>query len=92
MPVFPLDDLSRRLQQLLADLLPPELSKDLPKDLQARLGPALEGLLSQLQLVPRAEFQQQQAQLARLQAYANALEARLAALEAGSASPAQPVD
>lgn len=67
--------------QRLADGLPKGL-QGLQGDLERNLRGALEAALRQLQLVSREEFELQQAVLQRTREKLEALEARVAALEA----------
>lgn len=71
------DDLSRRL----ADGLPQGM-QNLQKDMERNMRSGLEGALSKLNLVTREEFDVQQAVLLRTREKLQALEARLAELEA----------
>jgi BMFP domain-containing protein YqiC len=71
------DDLSRRV----ADGMPSGL-QTLQKDFERNLRSALEGALRQLDLVSRDEFEIQQAVLRRTREKLEALEARVAKLEA----------
>jgi len=73
------DDLSRRV----AGALPPGL-QDLQDDLQRNLRDTLESALGRLNLVTREEFEVQQAVLLRTREKLQALEARVAALEAST--------
>ena len=57
------------------------------EDLQANLRAVLQSALARLDLVTRQEFDVQAAVLARAREKLAALEARIAALEAGEASP-----
>jgi len=71
------DDLSRRV----AEGMPSGL-QTLQKDFERNLRSALEGALRQLDLVTRDEFEIQQAVLQRTREKLEALEARVAELEA----------
>ena len=71
------DDLSRRV----ADAMPSGM-QTLQDDLQRNLRAGLEATLGKLNLVTREEFEVQQAVLLRTREKLQALEARVAALEA----------
>ncbi len=73
------DDISRRV----AGSLPPGLQA-LQDDLQRNLRSSIESALSRLNLVTRDEFEIQQAVLLRTREKLEALEARVAALEAAA--------
>jgi len=74
------DDLSRKL----ADSLPPGVSA-LREDVEHNLRSALEAALRRLDLVTREEFEVQRAVLLRSRERLEALEQRVAELEAGRA-------
>ncbi len=77
-----LDDLARRL----ARLAPPG-AEALREDLERNLHAALRAALARLDLVTREEFDAQARVLARTRARLEALERRVAALEAAAAAP-----
>lgn len=77
------DDLSRRV----ADSLPRGV-QTLQADLERNLRSGLEAALGRLQLVTREEFDVQQAVLRRTREKLEALEARVAALEAAATDAA----
>ncbi|HHQ41345.1 MAG TPA: accessory factor UbiK family protein [Chromatiales bacterium] len=77
-----LDDLARRL----ARLAPPG-AEVLREDLERNLHAALRAALARLDLVTREEFDAQARVLARTRERLEALERRVAALEAASAPP-----
>jgi len=79
-PAF-IDDVSEKISQLLAQ----SPAKDLEKNLKAGLSSAF----SKLDLVTREEFEVQQQVLAHTRSMLNALEARVALLEA-AATPVTP--
>lgn len=79
-----LDDLSRRVSEGM-----PKGLAALQEDFQRNLRTALEAALRQLDLVTRDEFDIQQAVLARTREKLEALERRVAALEAQSQKPPQ---
>lgn len=74
-----LDDLSRRLAENV-----PRGLQDLQEDLQRNLRAGVESALGKLNLVTREEFEVQQAVLQRTREKLQALEARIAKLEASS--------
>lgn len=74
-----LDDMSSRLSALMAGTP----AADVEKNLRAGLA----GLFAKLDLVTREEFDVQREVLARTRSRLDALEARVAALEAGAAKP-----
>jgi BMFP domain-containing protein YqiC len=74
-----IEDFVHRLRQKLDGILP----ADLPRDIEAQLKPAVDSLLSQFQLVPRAEFQRQLEQIERLEQRLAEMQSRIAALESG---------
>ncbi|WP_440975387.1 ubiquinone biosynthesis accessory factor UbiK [Pseudoxanthomonas winnipegensis] len=73
----PLDDLARRL----SELVPPGL-RESREDLQRTFKSALQSGLAKLDLVTREEFEVQRAVLLRTREKLDALERQLAALEA----------
>ncbi|MDQ1121399.1 MULTISPECIES: ubiquinone biosynthesis accessory factor UbiK [Pseudoxanthomonas] len=73
----PLDDLARRL----SELVPPGL-RESREDLQRTFKSALQSGLAKLDLVTREEFEVQRAVLLRTREKLDALERELAALEA----------
>ena len=75
------DDLSRRIAENM-----PGNVQTLQKDFERNVRGALEGALRQLNLVTRDEFDIQQAVLQRTREKLEALEARVAELEATSAT------
>ena len=77
-----IDDLARRLSQLV----PPGL-RDSQEELQQTFKSALQAGLSKLDLVTREEFDVQQLVLLRSREKLEALEKRLAQLEAEQRSP-----
>lgn len=79
-----LDDLSRRVSEGM-----PKGLAALQEDFQRNLRAALEAALRQLDLVTRDEFDIQQAILVRTREKLEALEQRVAALEAQSGKPPQ---
>jgi BMFP domain-containing protein YqiC len=76
-----LDDLSRRLRELIAS----SPAQDVQRNVRAVVGSALQ----RMDLVTREEFDVQAAVLARTREQVEALEARVAALEQGG-NPPQP--
>lgn len=70
----PLEELGGKLSELLAN----SPAKDIEKNLRA----VFQNAASKLDLVPREEFEVQQAILMKTRAMVEALEARVAALEA----------
>ena len=77
-----LDDLAKRL----TEGLPPSL-QTLKADLEANFRSVLQSGLARMDLVTRQDFDVQAAVLARTRAKLEALEARLATLEASLAEP-----
>ena len=77
-----LDDLAKRL----AAFLPPSV-ETLRKDFETNFRAVLQSGLAKLELVTRQEFEVQAGVLARTRAKLEALEARLAALEAEGRTP-----
>jgi BMFP domain-containing protein YqiC len=75
-----LDDLAARIGRAIES----SPAKDLDKNLKALVG----GALARLDVVPRAEFDLQQQVLKRTREKLEALEGRVAALEAALAGPA----
>jgi len=80
MDSFRIDEIARRL----LERLPPAL-RSVQADLEANFRAVLRERLSKLDLVSRDEFDAQTRVLARTRAQLEALEARLAALEGGTA-------
>lgn len=74
-----LDDISRRISENL-----PRGVQDLQDDLQRNLRTGVESALGRLNLVTREEFEIQQAVLQRTREKLEALEARVAEMEAGT--------
>ncbi len=79
---FRIDDIARRL----LESVPPSV-RALQADLESNFRAVLRANLGKLDLVARDEFDAQVRLLARTRARLEALEARLAALEQGSAPP-----
>lgn len=75
-------DLQRSLPETLAHAVPN--LKDLPADAEARIHAAIESALSGLQVVSRKDFDIQTQVLARTRSKLEALEQRIAELEAAS--------
>ncbi|HNH70802.1 MAG TPA: accessory factor UbiK family protein [Pseudomonadales bacterium] len=78
------DEFSHALERLLPDTLAP-----LKRELVESIGLLVEGLVSRLDLVSRAEFDAQSAVLARSRVLLTELEARIAVLERQLAEPPQ---
>jgi BMFP domain-containing protein YqiC len=68
----------------IADAVRAAIPEDAPKELSARLRPAVTAALEHAQLVPREEFERQLVLLERLEQQARRLEQRIAALERGT--------
>jgi len=79
------DDLARRL----ADTMPPQLAA-LRADLESNFRAVLQAGLAKLDLVTRQDFDTQAGVLARTREQLEALEGRLAALEAAAGRPPPP--
>lgn len=78
------DDFNRKLERLLPDAIGP-----LKSELSDSVRLLVEGLISRLDLVSRAEFDAQSAVLARSRALLTELEARIAQLEQQLAEQSQ---
>ena len=85
MDSFRIDDLARKL----LERVPPAL-RSMQADLESNFRAVLRERLSKLDLVSRDEFDAQTRVLERTRARLEVLEARLAALEGGTAGPAAP--
>jgi ubiquinone biosynthesis accessory factor UbiK len=83
MDSFRIDDIARRL----LERVPPAL-RSMQADLESNFRAVLRERLTRLDLVSRDEFDAQARVLERTRARLEALEARLAALEGGTADPA----
>jgi BMFP domain-containing protein YqiC len=79
---FRIDEIARRL----LESVPPAL-RSMQQDLETNFRAVLRERLSKLDLVSRDEFDAQTKVLERTRARLEALEARLASLEGGGASP-----
>ncbi len=78
--------LTRRLTQLIADALPPELGEDIRRSVRA----SAEAALERMNLVTREEIEVQEAVLQRTREKLERLEARVAELEEALRGPPQP--
>lgn len=76
------DDIAARLDSLL-----PPGAREVRRDFEKNAKATLQGALGGLDLVTREEFDVQAAVLGRTRAKLDALEARVAALELGTANP-----
>ena len=85
MDAFRIDEIARRL----LERVPPAL-RSMQADLESNFRAVLRERLSKLDLVSRDEFDAQTRVLERTRARLEVLEARLAALEGGTAGPAAP--
>lgn len=85
MPNDSIDQLARRLAESLPDSI-----RSLGDDLEKNFRSVLQSGLSKLDLVTREEFEVQEAVLQRTREMLEAMEGRLAELEASIARPAKP--
>lgn len=83
-----LDDLARRLGDLVPPGMRSESGEQLREELQQNFKSVLQGGLARLDLVTREEFDVQRAVLLRTREKLEALERAVAALEAGDGTPA----
>ena len=77
MQVDPLASLLQAIKPLLDEALPTDLARSLSRDIESKV----QGLLKTLSLVPRHEFEAQEALVTNLEAKVHHLEQRLAEVE-----------
>ena len=77
MQIDPLASLLQTIKPLLDEALPTDLARSLSRDIESKV----QGLLKTLSLVPRHEFEAQEALVTNLEAKVHHLEQRLAEVE-----------
>ena len=88
MQIDPLASLLQAIKQLLDEALPTDLARSLNKDIESKV----QELLKTLSLVPRHEFEAQEALVTNLETKVHQLEQRLAEVEKVSPKSSNALD
>ena len=88
MQIDPLASLLQAIKQLLDEALPTDLARSLNKDIESKV----QELLKTLSLVPRHEFEAQEALVTNLETKVRHLEQRLAEVEKVGATSSNKLD